>query len=1123
MKGRKRALSLLSALVIGITTVAAPAASYITGQAKITYEKNKMYDATETYLKVQPETYSYNGYKVAPFVHSDNYLSTNGLGEGMAMSTMGPVKKGEKLVIEFQTPIDSKKYETITLHMKQVPGNRYEAYNVNDDILSTVRKTISFGSYDVEKISFDASNFADSKGMVKAIMLKNVKAETEGQFFVDGFSLSDAPYKLGKTYDANEDYLKRQSATTYEGLKVVPFGEMSTFWSADAKVEGESGSALIASKPEGVAVVKGEVLVVEFVHEINAKAFPYVNLNLTTSTGGGATLDFYNVNEIKNGKLGKKQASGLAGFWGFATVSLPTASFADSNGNVQAIAMKLTSSEAATFSVGSFRLTGKKQSNSNSGTTPGNDTSKDSKNQYDGNEKNIVVQTADTYKGIKILPLAGCGSELAGWGIGEGKAVYTNENVKKGDVLAIQFVKPIDSKQVDLLTLSLKQIPGYSYSLYKGTDIKMQKAIKTLSFGSYDIEMTALRTKLFAEADGKVRTLLLKCESAGDPGQFFLDGYSLSKDTYEKGVLYDADEDHVKLQGGGTYGNLSIAPFNERTDFWEKEAKVDTDKGYAVLAHRTDSTSPKKGDLMVLEFVTDIDTAKFEVLNLTMTTSSQQGAIFEVFNVYTAKDGKNIQSTQRISADFWSFKTNNISLNALADENGYVGAIGLRLVSDTAETFSIGAYSLGSLSDLVEKGKPQILDNKISVFETEDAYEFVIEFNSTGNQTSKDNEETLAEVVSFNGYTLKEINKDKKNITLSVDLMGRYCMTLRVNKDYKGVGAVKNVKRHFVGNNVQIQKGYKLPNGEALRETYGLHVYLTDSITDTVSEDTFQSIGVNQVISGIDANGNLTINVYFTNQITGNPIYFLCNPDSFNKKNVASLNAETILYDATVAEAFIYGGYKSSLMDNIIINGNTVAEWMAVDELKGSAGYNTAVMVHYGQASDKAASIIFSGNTEVGKSINEAYESGTLDLRLGEGLKFSTGRELKKTVAYRCEKGIWTQVAVDDFAVYYDGQKVVDGQTIQVANEPSLYNVTVTGEGNYQVEEKKDGTTATYTVTEDGEKCLTFTVEGTKVTMPAVEETSNLPYVIGGIAGILLLAGIVLAIILLTKRRKQHA
>lgn len=1118
MKKKRKALALFTAFVVGMASVVPFHTAESVSAAQATYESGKVYDATEAHFKVQPESYSYNGYKMRPFANCDTYLSDNGLGKGYALSTEGVVKKGDKVVIEFKKPIDSRKYETISISMKQVPGNSYDAYNASDDILSTIRKSFQIGSYDIEKISFSTALFAGEDGKVSAIILQNKKADMAGQLFIDSLEVGNSPYKLNQEYDATEEYLKKQSSTNYQGMTVVPFGECSTFWDKEAKVE--KGSALIASKPEGAALVKGDTLVLEFVHEIPADKFPYLNLKMTTTTGSGASFAFYNVNDIKNGKLGTVKANGNVAFWKFDTISLPTKAFADKNGKVNAVVLKLTSDEAATFSVGSFSLTSKPVQ-SESGDSGIINTGKDTKNQYDATKENIVVQTSDTYKGIKIHPLAGCGTELAGWGLGEGYTVYTTDAVKKGEVIVIEFVKPIDSKKVDIITMAMKQTPGYSYSVYKGNDTKLKNKIKTVDFGSYDIEKTAFRTSLFAEKDGKVRALILKCEKTGEAGQIFIDGYSLGKDPYKKGVTYDVDENYIKLQSAGTYKGLTIAPFGERTTFWSTEAKVDSDKGYGVVAHRADNSDLKKNDLMILEFVTDIDVNKFEVLNLTLATAAEKGAILEVYNVSEIRDGKLGTPKQRVTADFWTFRTNNISLKALADENGYVGAIGLRLLSDSAQTFTVGSFSLGSLSDLVEKDAPQILDNKITVFETADAYEFTIEFNSTGSMSGTYNEKNMGDLVSFNGVKLSEINKDKTNITLSVDLMGRYCMTLRADKDYKGKGKVINTDRHFVGNYVQIEKGFQLPNGEKLEETYALHVYLTDSVTNVVTDDALSPIGINHLTSGLDENKNLTINVYFNNQITGNPMYFLCNPDSFNKKEVAKLNGETILYDENMAEAFIYGGYKSSLLDHVKINGNTLAEWMAMDELKGSPGYNTAVMVHYGQMGDKVASIIVTANTEVGKIINKSYEKGELRVLLEEGLKFTSGRAVLEDAAYAYDGTTWAKVSADDFAVYYDGQKVEDGDTLVVEKLVSADNITVMGDGDYKIEESVNGDTASYTIWDGEEKKLSFTVKGSQ-TVPA--ESKKIPYLPLAVGGVVILIFIGIAGALILKgRRKKHA
>lgn len=965
MKKKHRLIAILTALSMGIASVIPMGVNGIVSMASTTYEKDKVYDATETHMKLQPSSYSYNGYKVVPFITCDTYLSDIDVGTEYAFGSAKEVVEGDKVVIEFQTPIDSSKFEFITIAMKQVPGNYYNAYNVSDDILSTVRKSFSFGSYDVEKFSFQTSLFADDNGLVSAIILENTKSEVAGQLFVDEFVVTDSPYGMNGECDADN---------------------------------GPGG-------------------------------------------GNGST-----------GSLGQDA---------------------------------------------------------------------DSKNQYDATKNHLVVQTSENYNGLSIVPFEGYGTELSSLGVGEGYAIYTLENIKKNDVVVIEFVTPVDSKKVDLITLSMKQTAGYSYSVYKGTDTALTTPIKTVDFGSYDIEKTAFRTTLFADNNGKVKSLIFKCEKAGESGQMFVDGYSLGNDPYQLGITYDVDENYVKLQNAGSYKGLTVAPFGERTTFWSKEAKVDSDEGYGLVAHRADNTELQKGDVMILEFVTDIAVNKYEVLNLTLATATEKGAIFEVYSVNEIQNGKLGEAKQRITADFWSFRTNNIALESLADENGYVGAIALKLISDEAPTFTVGSFSLGTLDSLIEKGAPQILDNRITAFETEDAYEFTIEFNSTGAFSGNYNEKTVGELVSLNGVKLVDINKESTSVKLSMALMGRYCMTIAVDKDYKGEGSVINTDKHLVGNCVQIEKGFTLPNGEKLADTYAMHVYLVDSITDVVDDtQEYAAIGINSLNSYVDENGNLIINVHFNNEIAGNPLYYLCNPDSFNRKEVAKLNGEAVLYDANIAKAFIYGGYKSSLLDNMKINGNTIGEWLAMDELAGSLGYNSAIMVHYGQMGNKVATIMISATSEISKELNKSYEAGTLEVTLNEGLRFPSGRGVEDSVTYRYSDSVWNKVSSAEFAVYYDGQKVEDGDSLTVNKVVSVNNITILGDGDYQIEENITENKVEYTIFNGEERMLQFTVEGTMV-IP-VSDSSNQSLIIGVIVAVVVLLGAGSTVFLL-RRRKKHA
>lgn len=182
MKKRNRVIATLITLCVLVAAIGPVNLFDTTDTAEAAYTMNKTYDATEEYFKLQTSPYSYNGYKMNPFTTCNDWLSARPdggtkIGEGMSVVTGGNVKQGDKLVIEFQEPINSKEFEVITLTMKQVPGNSYNAYNSTDNILSTVRKSFSFSTYELEKVSFQTALFADSNGYVNAIILHNTISE----------------------------------------------------------------------------------------------------------------------------------------------------------------------------------------------------------------------------------------------------------------------------------------------------------------------------------------------------------------------------------------------------------------------------------------------------------------------------------------------------------------------------------------------------------------------------------------------------------------------------------------------------------------------------------------------------------------------------------------------------------------------------------------------------------------------------------------------------------------------------------------------------------------------------------------------------------------------------------
>ena len=105
--------------------------------------------------------------------------------------------------------------------------------------------------------------------------------------------------------------------------------------------------------------------------------------------------------------------------------------------------------------------------------------------------------------------------------------------------------------------------------------------------------------------------------------------------------------------------------------------------------------------------------------------------------------------------------------------------------------------------------------------------------------------------------------------------------------------------------------------------------------------------------------------------------------------------------------------------------------------------------------------------------------------------------------------------------MYYDGQKVEDGDEIVVEKLVSVDNITVLGDGDYRIEESVSGNTATYTIWDGEEKKLSFSVIGGQI-VPA--ESAEIPYIplAVGVVMLLILTGIA-GVVILKGRRKKHA
>lgn len=125
MRHRKKGLVVLLTICMVAATLSAPYS--ITSSAEDYYRSNVVYDASEDNVRVQSVPDSYNGYKIHPFAKSDTWLADNlKIGDKNSLVSYGEVAKGDKMVIEFKKPIDSKKFDFISVAIKHVPGNTFQ-------------------------------------------------------------------------------------------------------------------------------------------------------------------------------------------------------------------------------------------------------------------------------------------------------------------------------------------------------------------------------------------------------------------------------------------------------------------------------------------------------------------------------------------------------------------------------------------------------------------------------------------------------------------------------------------------------------------------------------------------------------------------------------------------------------------------------------------------------------------------------------------------------------------------------------------------------------------------------------------------------------------------------------
>jgi hypothetical protein len=184
-----------------------------------------------------------------------------------------------------------------------------------------------------------------------------------------------------------------------------------------------------------------------------------------------------------------------------------------------------------------------------------------------------------------------------------------------------------------------------------------------------------------------------------------------------------------------------------------------------------------------------------------------------------------------------------------------------------------------------------------------------------------------------------------------------------------------------------------------------------------------------------------------------------------------------------MSDVFIAGGFKSSLLDNIVINGKTLGEWHAIDE------YNTCVFIHCGQIGQtNMLNISIDSNSESYKLLKPLFDEGNgITLEIKSGIKFPSGVKTSETYQYVLKDGVLMLEKETHVSVYYDGKAVANDDIVKSYAAASVNSVCVEGTTEYTVEMTQSGDVATFVVSY-ADTTITFYVEYSTTDMAPIDK-----------------------------------
>lgn len=515
---------------------------------------------------------------------------------------------------------------------------------------------------------------------------------------------------------------------------------------------------------------------------------------------------------------------------------------------------------------------------------------------------------------------------------------------------------------------------------------------------------------------------------------------------YEAETEYDANERYFYLRNqGSSYKGHVEAPTYDFTDIFSVNAWGDD--GY-TLASTADTL---QGTLFVADLVHPIDANEFNAVKIRLFSNVDRS--LAAYNPTAITEDSLGEAVESFSVTAKKFTTITLSTAPYADENGMIERFVFQFLDNGSENYSDNQFFLGSFS---------CLDNYYHL-----SFPMGIQGELTGSEvldTSK---------VLINGESVDAINRHGKFAEAKWAVNeGCYEIQVKLAKTYDGKGAVKNADLGYTGNSIQALKGLPLPNGQALDRSYTYRMYEGECFIDYELIDEYeetQATGVNVRIEPT-SNNNIRFMIAFDKKVTLQPYYHACETEEWREKSLVVFKG---MYDKDVSTAYVAGGFKSAFYDKILINGISVGEWHAIDDLP------TCVHVHYGQTDLYTLDMSIDSYSEMYAPIYEAFQNGEdITIEIKSGMKFTTGTQTTKDYRFVINGYTTTmEKEADPIRVTYDGKTVENGDVLHSSTKAIESNIFVQGTEGYSVTKTVDGDVVRFTLVFAGGEQFTFSVQ----------------------------------------------